>query len=298
MEDVHAGHCVVSAWPWRPAGCYHLTATRRASPAWGEALPVAGVHEESRGNAASTSIVRASRPRDRRGPCGERRMRRCGGRWLVPAIVLWVLSRVGRARPGHAPSRHVPVIVLWALSLGLALVAPVGVAPRAAAEDAPPPTASLPPPAGELPPDVVYLAETGHYLRGAFLAFWRERGAEGLFGYPLSEEYQATGADGARRTVQLFDKARFELHELPGGAGTTVELGQLGREALGPVPFPRGEPFPETPDREYVAATGHGLGFGFRTYWPANGGLPVFGYPLGEEMAEGPRTVQYFERAP
>lgn len=180
------------------------------------------------------------------------------------------------------------LLAVWWLSV---LPGAVG---RAAAEPAPP-TASLPPPAGALPANIVYIAETGHYLGHAFLAYWRERGGAAVFGYPLSEEYQETGADGVRRTVQLFDKARFEWHQLPGGA-PGVQLGQLGREALGPLSFPRGAPFPATPDREYVAATGFGLGYGFRDFWYTNDGLRLLGYPLSEELAEGARTVQYFER--
>ncbi len=45
-----------------------------------------------------------------------------------------------------------------------------------------------------------------------------------------------------------------------------------------------------------VPETGRSLSGRFLSYWQANGGLPVFGYPLTEEFAEGGRTVQYFER--
>ena len=43
--------------------------------------------------------------------------------------------------------------------------------------------------------------------------------------------------------------------------------------------------------------TGHGIGGGFRWFWEHNGGLPIFGYPLTDELVEDGRTVQYFERA-
>lgn len=43
--------------------------------------------------------------------------------------------------------------------------------------------------------------------------------------------------------------------------------------------------------------TGHGIGGGFRWFWEHNGGLPIFGYPLTDELQEDGRTVQYFERA-
>lgn len=43
--------------------------------------------------------------------------------------------------------------------------------------------------------------------------------------------------------------------------------------------------------------TGKYLGGGFYAYWRDRGGLAVFGLPLTEEMDEGGRTVQYFERS-
>ncbi len=69
-------------------------------------------------------------------------------------------------------------------------------------------------------------------------------------------------------------------------------------------PFLRMPP-PAAPDsnRTYFPETGHYLGFGFRNYWQAYGGLAVFGYPITEEFTEisptdgKPYTVQYFERA-
>src|SRR4051794_32070648 len=44
------------------------------------------------------------------------------------------------------------------------------------------------------------------------------------------------------------------------------------------------------------AETGFCIGGRFAQYWQQNGGLPVFGYPLTNELSEGGRTVQYFER--
>lgn len=184
----------------------------------------------------------------------------------------------------------------WLASLLLGLALPgAALARGATCGPATPPTASLPPPAADLPPTMRYVAETGHYLRDDFLTYWSERGSAELFGYPLSEAYQTTGADGVCRTVQLFDRARFESHQRPGG-GVAVELGQLGREALGAVTFPRGAPYPPTPDREYVAATGYSLAYGFRAFWYAHDGIRLLGYPLSDELAERGRTVQYFER--
>jgi N-acetyl-anhydromuramyl-L-alanine amidase AmpD len=68
--------------------------------------------------------------------------------------------------------------------------------------------------------------ETGQTVRGAFLAFWRERGGLPLFGYPLTGEFAERGL-----TVQYFERARFELHpDAP--AAQRVQLGRVGAELL------------------------------------------------------------------
>lgn len=56
------------------------------------------------------------------------------------------------------------------------------------------------------------------------------------------------------------------------------------------------QPLPSD-DFRYFPETGHGIGHGFKSYWETNGGLPIFGYPLTDEIQEDGMTVQYFERA-
>src|SRR5690349_15748657 len=57
------------------------------------------------------------------------------------------------------------------------------------------------------------------------------------------------------------------------------------------------------PDLLTFAPTGKMMRGAFRDYWEAQGGLPIFGYPILDEMTEvsptdgKPYTVQYFERA-
>lgn len=52
----------------------------------------------------------------------------------------------------------------------------------------------------------------------------------------------------------------------------------------------------------YFPETGHTLIYGFKGFWERNGGLPIFGYPMTEELqVQQPdgwtyATVQYFER--
>jgi hypothetical protein len=62
-------------------------------------------------------------------------------------------------------------------------------------------------------------------------------------------------------------------------------------------PYRAGQGQPPTDDGRYFSETGHYVGGGFWRYWSSHGGLPIFGYPLSEELREAGRTVQYFERA-
>ncbi|HET9014242.1 MAG TPA: hypothetical protein VFN57_01510, partial [Thermomicrobiaceae bacterium] len=65
---------------------------------------------------------------------------------------------------------------------------------------------------------------------------------------------------------------------------------------------PQPDPGATIPDWLYFPETHHYLSFGFKDFWLANGGLPVFGYPMTEEFSElNPDqgkllTVQYTER--
>lgn len=49
----------------------------------------------------------------------------------------------------------------------------------------------------------------------------------------------------------------------------------------------------------YVPQTGHHLSnrSGFLDFWRANGQVPIFGYPVTEEIVAQGRVAQYFERA-
>jgi N-acetyl-anhydromuramyl-L-alanine amidase AmpD len=46
-----------------------------------------------------------------------------------------------------------------------------------------------------------------------------------------------------------------------------------------------------------VGPFGAHIGGGFRRFWEEKGGLPIFGWPITEELQENGVTVQYFERA-
>jgi hypothetical protein len=49
----------------------------------------------------------------------------------------------------------------------------------------------------------------------------------------------------------------------------------------------------------FVSQTGHHISdrAGFLSFWREHGGVMIFGYPIGEEIVENGRVVQYFERA-
>ena len=50
-------------------------------------------------------------------------------------------------------------------------------------------------------------------------------------------------------------------------------------------------------DGQWFAETGYTVGGAFWEFWQRRGGLPIFGYPLTNELVEDGRTAQYFERA-
>jgi len=188
------------------------------------------------------------------------------------------------------------VVVLAGLLLG------VGAAPQLVAADGIP---------DALPnaPTVVYFPQTGHTAGGSFLKYWQNNGALARFGFPVSEETSLQLGD-ATMTVQYFERARFEYH--PENAGTAYEvlLGQLGRDLVGPRtdgPFKAvAQSVKDTQNDDgalFFTESKHTLANGFRLYWQANGGLPIYGYPLSQEFSEKNADdgktypVQYFERA-
>jgi hypothetical protein len=56
------------------------------------------------------------------------------------------------------------------------------------------------------------------------------------------------------------------------------------------------DPGTTDPHWTWYPETGHYLGWAFRDFWEANGGLPVFGYPLTGEYLEHNHTTQFTER--
>ncbi|MDW8058704.1 MAG: hypothetical protein RMK01_01370 [Thermomicrobium sp.] len=76
-------------------------------------------------------------------------------------------------------------------------------------------------------PERRYFPETGHSLAYGFKQFWEGNGGVAIFGYPISEEFVENG-----RTVQYFERARFEYNPNATDEESRITLGLLGREAL------------------------------------------------------------------
>ena len=132
--------------------------------------------------------------------------------------------------------------------------------------------------------DTLYFKDTGFYVLAPFAAYWMQNGGLAIFGLPISAAAEQNG-----RTIQWFERARFER----ASNSQQVQLGLLGNE-LHAVDPPLNGPPPD--DRLFFPQTGHSIGGAFRAYWEARGGLAIFGLPLTEEITEGGRRVQWFER--
>jgi hypothetical protein len=150
-------------------------------------------------------------------------------------------------------------------------------------------------------------AATGHSLDGAFRAFWEANGGLSRFGYPLTEELiEPEPGSGRPRTVQYFERARFEHFPELSGTPYEVQLTRLGEAALQregvdwrSLPYQPDDP----PECVRFPETGRRLCPPFLAAWEQAGGLNLVGLPLTEafptaDAATGEEySVQYFERA-
>ena len=173
------------------------------------------------------------------------------------------------------------------------------------ATGAAPASAPVPQPLPVAPaPDVIAFPETGTVLGGGFRHYWEAHGGLAQFGYPISNELsEVSPTDGVVRTVQYFERARFEYHPEHKGTPYETELGLLGRQIAASradaSPF---QPVADPGDGSWFAETGHTLNGAFREHWQATGGVAIYGFPISEpfqEQAPGEEAtlVQYFERA-
>jgi hypothetical protein len=148
--------------------------------------------------------------------------------------------------------------------------------------------------------DSVFFPQTGHNLKGAFRQYWEQHGATLVLGYPITEEFVGQFSDGKSYLHQYFERARMEYHpEAPDGM--RVQMGLLGVPAAKARNFPRIAVVAGDASISFFPETGHSIRL-FRDWWTQQGGIPVFGFPLSEEIQEKNAadgkvyTVQYFER--
>jgi hypothetical protein len=137
--------------------------------------------------------------------------------------------------------------------------------------------------------DVQYFPETGHYVRGDFLRFYKSvQDPKLVFGYPITE--QMTSKDG--KTAQYFQRARFEYRaELP--EDQRIQLTLLGQASY----RPGAQLNIDNPSGCQLFVTGYRVCFAFLDFHNANGGAAQFGNPLSPFEFHDHLIVQYFEKA-
>lgn len=137
-----------------------------------------------------------------------------------------------------------------------------------------------------------YFSETGHWVRGEFLAKYRETLSPLLlYGYPITEVFEDAAS---KRLVQYFQKARFELFPTE-PAGQRVKLTPLGTYLYKP-----GQPFalqPNSPGCRTFAGTNFQVCYAFLDFYTTYGGAAQFGNPISNPEWRNERIVQYFEKA-
>ncbi len=154
---------------------------------------------------------------------------------------------------------------------------------------------------------------TGYDVASEFASFYSSSGGLSNFGYAISAPATESG-----RTVQYFERQRFENHPELAGTPYQVELGRLGADVAQSSGLNTSAPFAPLPGNTasdanctFYSQTGHRLCAGFRNYWGGNGvefgdpgvsfreSLALFGYPISEEFIDPASglDVQYFERA-
>jgi hypothetical protein len=141
-------------------------------------------------------------------------------------------------------------------------------------------------------PNRIYYPESGHHVAPVFVPFFRAWGGLERFGLPRTEEFVEEGV-----LVQYFQRAKLEHHPEHRGTPYEVQFALLGERLLGPNRPPPVEPFESSSDQRYFSETGHSVNYAFLRYFVNRGGLDSLGFPITEELQEGGRPVQYFQRA-
>lgn len=167
---------------------------------------------------------------------------------------------------------------------------------------------SGPPPRAYAQSDGRFYEATGKTLASEFLDFYDSHGGIPILGYPVTEARMENGY-----LVQWTERQRLEYHPENKGTQYEVLLGLLGRELTAGYNGPRFQGAAQVTSavsqvvvnsdaksspRYFFSETGQTIAEPFLLYWSANGGLPVFGYPVSSLYTDDSgRQVQWFERA-
>jgi hypothetical protein len=143
-------------------------------------------------------------------------------------------------------------------------------------------------------PDRVYFEQTGHYVGGDFLSFWRAHGGIQTFGYPLTPEIELDGI-----IVQYFERHVLQYHSENSGDFQILlrRLGAEARDARGlndEAPF---QPDSEADSGIFFPQTQQNMRDGFLSRWESQGGTRIFGYPISAQFRYNGTTAQFTERA-
>ena len=133
-----------------------------------------------------------------------------------------------------------------------------------------------------------YFERTEQYVSGDFLTFFTENGGVVTFGYPLTAVFEEDG-----RKVQYFERARMEFwpeNKRP----DRVRLSRLGDLLAGGDPPIQESDAP--PGARFFEETGHSLAPEFEEFFDDNGGLAVFGNPIGEPEEHNNVLSQRFQQ--
>jgi len=137
--------------------------------------------------------------------------------------------------------------------------------------------------------DSIYVAETGHWIWGDFLAMYNSSADPLLlFGYPITDDFTDPISDNR---VQYFQKVRFDLVDTQ--QGQLVAIAPLGRLLYVP-----GAPLADIAQEGPTCRgfeSGFSVCYAFLQFYDANNGGIFFGAPIsGVEVIDG-RYIQYFE---
>lgn len=138
-------------------------------------------------------------------------------------------------------------------------------------------------------PEALYFPETGHWVRGPFLAFYQSADDPLLlFGYPITDAFTdpLTGMQ-----TQYFQKVRFDLED-----GKPVRIANLG-ELLHDAGAPLAPIASESAACRTFPTTGFSVCYAFLQFYDLHNGVQYLGDPVSAVEIREQRYVQYFRHA-